>query len=52
MNWAIVIFSGLCIIIAVDWVARGRFHYIIVDEEGHTSVAPQEETYLSDIAKE
>ncbi|RKL12983.1 hypothetical protein BFJ68_g7365 [Fusarium oxysporum] len=32
MNWAVVIFAGLVVFIIVDWMFRGRHHYVISDE--------------------
>ncbi|PWY85793.1 hypothetical protein BO94DRAFT_518263 [Aspergillus sclerotioniger CBS 115572] len=29
MNWAVVMCGGLILAVAVDWVFRGRFHYIV-----------------------
>ncbi|KAJ5457049.1 hypothetical protein N7530_012323 [Penicillium desertorum] len=32
MNWAIVMCGGLIILVTVDWLLRGRFHYTVPEE--------------------
>ncbi|EXL47806.1 hypothetical protein FOCG_10328 [Fusarium oxysporum f. sp. radicis-lycopersici 26381] len=32
MNWAIVLFTGLVVFIVLDWMFRGSFHYVIMEE--------------------
>lgn len=29
MNWAVVLFTGLVILIIIDWVFRGKRRYVV-----------------------
>lgn len=32
MNWSIALIGAVVLLVSVDWILRGRYHYVILEE--------------------